>query len=324
MGDVQKKKEDAVKKSLVVFLFVVLFVCLATFPMVTSASVLWNPTNSTHNGKYFVTNGMPQPGYGYCTNDDGSINTYGVGMDIENGYSFNFVTNVSGTNTEYCILNGLISVGTNVSLEFTKDAGTPIYSIAIAGADASTLTYTNISSTKFVIRCNLASNAPSYRFQAPGSFGLIVFTNGNYNYSNTIFVANMFHRNIEAPNPSDTPPQSIAIRANGSNGVSVAFAAFVPESFATNEFGPNYTNVTAWSAELDTTVSLPLSGTNLTTGFDFGSGEARVLCLVTSNSLWSQHNVNYVTRPSSTLIPPLTLLLLSSNNATAVNPGCAK
>ena len=264
------------------------------------AAILWDPASSNYNGTPFAAAPAPAPaGVGMTTT---GVTAYGASFSSPdgNGTVFGFINAIPvamilPTLTQTDLSSTVLSAGTSVVLEFTKDQSDRVNYIAVIG-DAEEVSYEVMSSTRFRVHGKVVNPVSSASGDAGAVFGMYIDTQADdaMDYSSTVFLTDMHFLDITAPQGPVTGTAGIS--ANGINGVEAHFYAFMPPAVL-SKFGiSDATQCQGYVDGEQVPAGFQNYGTFTNLGFDFDGDSGTqdsVLKVGITRSEWSKHDIQF-------------------------------
>lgn len=245
---------------------------------------------------------------------------YGGAQADANTYVFGF-TSVAGapTQTSHYDLSGTaLTAGTALTLTFTGLSAAPGF-VAYTGGALQSYSYSGGTLTMTVSTINpVASASDTSGAALESAFGLMIRTGLSENYSGTVFRTNMYWNDITVLQNYSGTSFIAGLNANGQNGASATFSAYLPTSFlnANGIFSPadceaylqknSVAGVQLGGITREiyagANPGFPNEGTVWTYGgasaFDFnGGGNDNFVLASYSNSSWSNGDIGIVAVP---------------------------
>lgn len=281
------------------------------------ADFVWDPAGSSHTGGgggFELVSGPEIPaGYGQ-TNNVGT-KAFGGGNNQGGVFTFGFVNtgapSPSFGDTELAATP--LVAGTTLTLYFDKSATDRVNYVAVVGDPNAPVTYELISTTRIKVVANVVDPVLSASGDNNAAFGLVIdYQNvAALDFKQAVFVTNMHHYDVSPP--VTRPNGAAGINANGSNGTTATFRAYLPAGFLTSI---GLTDPADCKGYLDGLETPPGDFTNEglddTLGFEFGdpgNPTNAVLKAVVVNDTWSPHDVqfgNILSDPNAALRARLT------------------
>ena len=246
----------------------------------------------------------------------GGTTAYGMVQSITDGYLFGFATSSGPPGVlpgPYDLTGTGLTAGISLHLVFTGFSAAPKY-ISYTGGALTAYSYNSGTGTlTFDVSTidPVASGSDTAGTILNSVFGMKITTTGSFNYAGTVFRSDMWWGDINPMNLSYAGiSPSAGVNANGANGTTATFNAYMPASFLTSIGISQPSMVTAFIQKSGGSIDLPLartffaaggldpaySGGNYTFGgttlFDFdGSGVDNYAVFTYSNSSWSDGNI---------------------------------
>jgi len=270
------------------------------FPGILRADIVWDPAASSHSGSGGGFSAVPGPGIpaGTGVTTSGPV-AYGGGQNTSGVFTFGFTnsTNPFPAFGDTELSSTVLVAGTTLTLYFDKGATDSINYVAIITDTTASITYEVISSTRIKIVANVVNPVASASGDLNAAFGLVVDYQNvpALNFEQTVFATNMHHFDVSPP---VTQPSGVAgINANGQNGTSAQFRAFMPITYLASI---GLTDPSECKGYVDGIETPPGDFTNEgldnTLGFNFmdaGNPTNEVLKVVINNANWSPHDMQF-------------------------------
>ncbi|MDF1860203.1 MAG: hypothetical protein P1U87_08310 [Verrucomicrobiales bacterium] len=269
-------------------------------PGTLRADFVWDPAASTHTGAGTAFKQVTGPGVpaGTGSTTSGPV-AYGGGQNTSGVFTFGFTnsTNPFPALGDTELSSTVLVAGTTLTLYFDKGATDSVNYVAIITDTTASITYEVISSTRVKIVANVVNPVASASGDLNAVFGLVIDYQNvpALNFEQTVFATNMHHFDVSPP---ATQPSGVAgINANGLNGTSAQFRAFMPITYLASI---GLTDPSECKGYVDGIETPPGDFTNegldATLGFDFmdaGNPTNEVLKVVINNDSWSPHDMQF-------------------------------
>lgn len=274
-------------------------------------------SSSWGTGGTFQVGGSPDGGVLLANGTTPNGLYFGSAQPDANTFVFGLTSAANITSTANYNLSGALAAGTNLTLTFSGVNSRPDY-IAYTGGALTAYSYNSTAktltlSTNTVDPVASASDPTSNLLQS--TFGLMIVSGSAHNFAGTVFQTGMFWDDV-SPLANYSGTSFLAgVNANGINGQSASFYAYLPTSFlgAAGITEPDHARAVVQKSTGSGTVlnnlsidiyaaaspSLPAQQTTWlyrgASQFDFnGGGNDDFIVATYTNSSWSDANMGIV------------------------------